>query len=106
MESDSPTQPSRNVEFGRAIASSEPNEDVEMDWREYVFFREELRHEDNLINQRVSWLVGSQAFLLGAFATLITSFGGRFSGLEEIRSYMLIGLPVAGVSGALSNYVT
>jgi hypothetical protein len=106
MESDFPTQPSRSVKTGSTIASSEPNQDVEMDWREYIFFREELRHEDNLINQRVSWLVGSQAFLLGAFATLITSFGGRVSGLDEIRSYMLIGLPVAGVSGVLANYVT
>jgi hypothetical protein len=31
---------------------------------DFVFLREEIRHEDNLINQRLSWLVSSQAFLL------------------------------------------
>jgi hypothetical protein len=79
----------------------------EIDWREYLFYREELRHEDNLINQRVSWLVGSQAFLLGGFATLITQVHGvRVSMLDEIRDYMIIGLPVAGILGGLANYVT
>ena len=30
--------------------------------------RQRLEHEDNLINQRLSWLVGSQSFLITAFA--------------------------------------
>lgn len=30
--------------------------------------RSRLEHEDNLINQRVSWLVSSQSFLLTGFA--------------------------------------
>jgi len=105
MDSDLATPPSGDVEIGRTIASAETNHDDEMDWREYLFFREELRHEDNLINQRVSWLIGSQAFLLGAFATLITSFG-KATDLNGVRDYMLVGLPVAGVAGVLANYVT
>jgi len=66
-----------------------------------------MRHEDNLINQRVSWLIGSQAFLLGGFATLIsasTSF--PVSALGKVRDIMLIGLPVAGILGVVANYVT
>ena len=42
--------------------SDTPIESSEADWRRYLFLREEMRHEDNLINQRVSWLIGSQAF--------------------------------------------
>ena len=47
---------------------------------EYVFLREEMRHEDNLINARLSWLVNSQSFLFGAFAiTLNGSTQSKFS---------------------------
>jgi len=31
---------------------------------------EEIRHEDNLIGQRMTWLVISQSFFFGTFATL------------------------------------
>ncbi|MEI6861381.1 MAG: hypothetical protein WCL04_03930 [Verrucomicrobiota bacterium] len=33
--------------------------------------RHRIEHEDNLVNQRLSWLVGSQSFLLTAFAILL-----------------------------------
>jgi hypothetical protein len=78
-----------------------------MEWREYVYFREEMRHEDDLINQRVSWLVGSQAFLLGGFGTLITwGYGSNVAGMDEIKRFMLVGLPVAGILSVLAGYVT
>jgi hypothetical protein len=38
---------------------------------EYVFLREEIRHQDNLINARLSWLVSSQSFLLSGFAVTL-----------------------------------
>jgi hypothetical protein len=38
---------------------------------EYTFLSEEMRHEDNLINARIPWLVNSQSFLFGAFATTL-----------------------------------
>jgi hypothetical protein len=79
----------------------------ELGWREYVFFREELRHEDNLINQRVSWLISSQAFLLGGFATLINSSGfGDLSKLSSLKSAMVTGLPVAGILAVFAGYST
>ena len=111
-----------SMDYNRAVSDSERKlsstaadksaspglgQESEIGWQEYLFFREELRHEDDLINQRVSWLVGSQAFLLGGFATLITGVnGGRVPILDEIRNYMLVGLPVAGILGGLANYVT
>jgi len=81
---------------------------TESEWREYTFFREEMRHEDNLINQRLSWLIGSQSFLLGGFATLISVSATVWSTspLRKIMDAMLIGLPVAGLLAVATNYVT
>ena len=79
----------------------------EMEWQEYTFFRDELRHEDNLINQRVSWLIGSQAFLLGGFATLINSGASTTtSSLSRLAGAMLTGLPIAGILAVFAGYVT
>jgi hypothetical protein len=85
--------------------SKEQGGDIE--WREYLFFREELRHEDNLINQRLSWLIGSQAFLLGGFATLISASAAAPSPtLGKIQDCMITGLPIAGILGVVASYVT
>jgi hypothetical protein len=35
--------------------------------------RRRIEHEDNLVNQRLSWLVASQAFMLTAFAILLNA---------------------------------
>src|ERR1700761_4431606 len=87
--------------------SDTPIESSEADWRRYLFLREEMRHEDQLINQRLSWLIGSQAFLLGGFATLIaTGANVPASPLGRIKDTMLIGLPIAGILGVMTNYVT
>ncbi len=37
----------------------------------YDDLREKWKHEDNLINQRVTWLLNSQAFLLAAYGVFI-----------------------------------
>ena len=51
--------------------------------------RHRIEHEDNLVNQRLSWLVGSQSFLLTAFAILL-------NGPQQLR------MPhYAGVSNAM-----
>jgi hypothetical protein len=76
-------------------------------WQEYQFFREELRHEDNLINSRVSWLISSQAFLLGGFATLFSANAPSGSiEFHYLRGFLLAGIPVAGLLGVVVNYVT
>ena len=37
-------------------------------WEYYLLFRNRIEHEDNLIMQRLSWLVASQSFLFTAYA--------------------------------------
>ena len=104
----SPNPPPRVVPLEIAANSSDSSgcED-EIQWREYQFFREEMRHEDNLINQRVSWLIGSQAFLLGGFATLVNAAGYTpASGLDKLKGVMVEGLPIAGILAVLAGYST
>src|SRR5271154_2902736 len=51
--------------FAMDSASKSPDEVSPLDW--YRLFRSRIEHEDNLIIQRLSWLVASQAFLFSAY---------------------------------------
>jgi hypothetical protein len=39
----------------------------------YTLIRAQIEHEDNLINQRLAWLLASQSFLFTAFAILLNA---------------------------------
>jgi hypothetical protein len=39
----------------------------------YEIIRSQIEHEDNLINQRLSWFVAAQAFLFSAYAILLNA---------------------------------
>jgi len=63
------------------------------------FIRHRIEHEDNLINQRLSALVGSQSFLLTAFAISLNApkefFSPHYEPVHRVLTHML---PVAGVA--------
>jgi hypothetical protein len=44
-----------------------------VDFAAYKAVRDEIAHEDNLVGNRLSWFIGSQAFLLSALAIAHTS---------------------------------
>jgi len=81
------------------------------DVRFYEMIRGRIEHEDGLIVQRLSWLVGSQSFLFTAFAisvnglaTLGPTLGGLLHVLKEILPWVGIfasGLIYVGVVAAL-----
>jgi len=74
---------------------------------EYVFLREEMRHEDNLINARLSWLVNSQSFLFGAFAITLNGSGqSRFPIYARLNVILVNWLPVAGILAVAASYLT
>src|SRR6185369_7981311 len=74
---------------------------------EYIFLREEMRHEDNLINARLSWLVNSQSFLFGAFAiTLNGSTQSKFPMFARLNVILVTWLPVAGILAVTASYLT
>lgn len=42
----------------------------------YQIFRSRIEHEDNLVTQRLSWLMASQSFLFTAYAVVSSNLGG------------------------------
>jgi hypothetical protein len=61
-----------------------------------------LNHEDDLINQRISWLVNSQSFLLTAYAITLNGLAAD-SGRPHaaIQRKLLELLPIAGIASVL-----
>ena len=57
--------------FRTGIAATGPLPALE----QYRLFRSRLEHEDNLISQRLSWLVASQSFLFTAYAIVLNELG-------------------------------
>jgi len=51
--------------------------------------RERIEHEDNLLNQRVSWIVSSQAFLLTGYAMLLNA-PMQLRNEEFVRAHTLL----------------
>ena len=56
----------------------------------------ETRHEDDLISQRMSWLVISQSFLFGTFATLVGLRGVAGPAADAV-GFLLVLIPLVGV---------
>jgi hypothetical protein len=72
-----------------------------------VFLREEMRHEDDLINARLSWLINSQSFLFGAFAiTPNGSPSSKFTMYAKLNVVLVDWLPVAGILSVAVSYLT
>ena len=71
------------------------------------FLRQRIEHEDNLINQRLSALVGSQSFLLTAFAISLNApkefYAPRYEALHRVLTHLL---PVAGIASVLVLLLT
>lgn len=71
----------------------------------YKLFRDRIEHEDNLIVQRLSWLVASQAFLFTAYAITtngMTGLEGRTPGPYQEQATLLFRLiPTVAISVAL-----
>ena len=71
------------------------------------FIRHRIEHEDNLINQRLAALVGSQSFLLTAFAISLNApkefFSPRYEPVHRVLTHML---PVAGIASVIVLLLT
>jgi hypothetical protein len=65
---------------------------------EFSLIQARLSHEDDLVNQRVSWLVNSQSFLLTAYAITLNGLAVDASKPMAIVQRKLLNLlPVVGV---------
>ena len=63
----------------------------------YRIIRAQIEHEDNLVTQRLSWFLASQAFLFSALAILINGPEvSRFGAREQMVFFRVI--PVLGIA--------
>lgn len=64
---------------------------------DFSLIQARLAHEDDLVNQRVSWLVSSQSFLLTAYAITLNGLAADASKpLAVVQRKLLNLLPVVG----------
>jgi hypothetical protein len=69
---------------------------------QYRLVRQQIEHEDNLVNQRLSWLLGSQSFLFTAYAISVNGPPQiRSRELETHVGLLLILLPLVSIISAL-----
>ena len=72
----------------------------------YRLVRQQIEHEDNLVSQRLSWLLGSQSFLFTAYAI---SLNGptqiRSKQLEAHLGLLLLILPLVSIISAFLIWI-
>ncbi len=68
----------------------------------YRLVRQQIEHEDNLISQRLSWLLGSQSFLFTAYAISLNGPAQMHSKqFESTVNLLIVLLPVVAILSAL-----
>jgi hypothetical protein len=73
----------------------------------YNILRDQLQHEDNLITQRLSWLMGSQAFLFTAYAIVLNSPERPKNALiGSLQDYLLGTVPIVSLLCAVLIYAS
>jgi hypothetical protein len=85
-------------------AAAEPSEKISPLER-YQLFRNRIEHEDNLVMQRLSWLMASQSFLFTAYAIVTNGLAGSPPAAENIFVNRLSTLaqiiPIVGLLNSL-----
>jgi hypothetical protein len=73
----------------------------------YQIIRSQIEHEDNLINQRLSWFVASQAFLFSAYAILLNVPSQvRLQIFETQREMLFFLIPLVAIGVSILIYIT
>jgi hypothetical protein len=73
----------------------------------YRIIRSQIEHEDNLINQRLSWFVASQAFLFSAYAILLNAPSqARLEGFARQQEILFFLIPLVAIGVGILIYIT
>lgn len=73
----------------------------------YRIVRAQIEHEDNLVSQRLSWLLASQSFLFTAYAiTLNGPLQSHFKTFESNAELLVSLLTVVGIVSALLIWIS
>jgi hypothetical protein len=73
------------------------------DRNKYDIIRARMDHEDELITSRLNWLIISQSFLFGAYATLFRS-GGTRQATGPDAAHLVQMIPIVGISTGFLIY--
>lgn len=71
----------------------------------YKLINGKVDHQDNLVDQRVSWLVISEAFFFMAFGTLVSTPSDAQSQYAAQRGLWYWIIPVSGLFAGLCTYI-
>lgn len=84
---------------------NEPHHNITADYYDQV--RHQIEHEDDLLTQRLSWLMASQSFLFSAYAIVLNGLkSGEKSPLESVKLDFYHFLPVAGILSTALIYAS
>jgi hypothetical protein len=73
----------------------------------YQIIRSQIEHEDNLINQRLSWFVAAQAFLFSAYAILLNAPSQvRLEGFATQQEILFFLIPLVAIGVSILTYIT
>jgi hypothetical protein len=73
----------------------------------YEIIRSQIEHEDNLINQRLSWFVASQAFLFSAYAILLNAPSQvRLEPFARQQELLFSLIPLVAIGVSILIYIT
>jgi hypothetical protein len=73
----------------------------------YRLIRERLDYQENLMNQRVNWLVFSQSFLFIAYTTLLNSPPEPKSPIYgELQSFLVLLIPALSLISSILIYMS
>jgi hypothetical protein len=66
----------------------------------YNAYRAQIEHESNLIGVRLGWLIAAEAFLVVAFATVLTVTNGDRvpANFKSQAQHLFDALPIAGIA--------
>src|SRR5262245_15331174 len=67
--------------------------------------RKQIEHEDNLVVNRLSWLMASQAFLFTAYAIVVNGPTARTAAYGDNQEQLIRLLPVLGISCCVLIYL-
>jgi hypothetical protein len=63
--------------------------------RLYDALRDQVKHEDDLIGQRINWFVASQSFLFSAYAIVLSNIGnGKTQAVADQQHLLVLMIPV------------
>lgn len=74
----------------------------------YQLIRERIEHEDNLVVQRLSWLVASQSFLFTAYAIVLNGLTGTAAAATLLHPHLRLSrlIPVVAILTCALIYVS